>query len=321
MEYYKPCMKGHYLSTTTSYHRHELDSLLPEVTVSLMLEDPAGPCRSILEKKGSFGDLLYDLLEQSIPMHRISRIIEVGGGYGYLMRDLLKRNGRLKATMLDLSPYLLEMQRQALDGFDARFICCDFLEEGGTADSVLPHMDLAILNEVVGDLPTACCIPASALSCSHPDDALISEVRRIFCSYHLTPPLGERFNFNLGAVQAVEKLCSASVPYIYISEHSCQARVPAALSGLLQISSPGEPERIRLRGHDEYTVRFSDLECVASSMGYDAMRGSYLDFIRPVIEGEVAFILRLGPSKVDRYEIISQFVEDLAKYEFLVLSG
>jgi hypothetical protein len=278
-------MKGHYLSTTAGYHRHELDSLLPEVTVSLMLEDPAGPCRSILEKDGSFWDLLYDLLEQSIPMCRISRIIEVGGGYGYLMRDLLKRNGRLKATMLDLSPYLLEVQRQALNGFDARFICCDFLEEGGPADSVLPHMDLAILNEVAGDLPTACCIPRSALSCSHPDDALISEVQRIFCSYHPPPPPGESFNFNLGAVQAVEKLCSARVPYIYISEHSCQAKVPAAYPAYCRSPHQASLSASAFAAMTSIPSASRIWNVVASSLGYDTMRGSYLDFIRPVIEG------------------------------------
>jgi len=88
----------------------------------------------------------------------------------------------------------------------------------------------------------------------------------------------------------------------------------------MEIATTGSPERIRLHGHDEYTIRFSDLEKVASSFGYTIKRGQYLDFIEPVIEGEVAFVLRLGSSRIARYEIISQFIEDLVKYEFLILS-
>jgi hypothetical protein len=155
---------------------------------------------------------------------------------------------------------------------------------------------------------------------SDPEDALLQEVRRIYKSYSIAPPESERFTVNIGAIQAVEKLCAARIPYIYISEHSCEARVPRELSGLLDITTTGEPERIRLHGHDEYTIRFSDLEKVASSFGYTFKRGQYLDFIKPVIEGEVAFVLCLGSSRIARYEIIQQFIEDLVKYEYLILS-
>jgi hypothetical protein len=114
----------------------------------------------------------------------------------------------------------------------------------------------------------------------------------------------EQLTVNLGAIQALERLCAARIPYIYISEHSCEACVPKQFMGLLEIATPGEPERIRLRGHDEYTIRFSDLERVAAIFGYTSKRGQYFDFIEPMIEGEVEFILRLGASKIDRHEII-----------------
>jgi hypothetical protein len=88
----------------------------------------------------------------------------------------------------------------------------------------------------------------------------------------------------------------------------------------MQIAPTGNPERIRLHGHDEYSIRFSDLERVASTLGYTVKRGHYLDFIEPVIHGEVSFVLHLGSSRIARYEIIGQFIEDLVKYEYLVLS-
>jgi hypothetical protein len=283
-----------------------------------MLEEPRSPCRSVLRKGDSFGNLLYDFLSTVTPMDRVRRIIEIGGGYGHLMRDFLRRNSKLDATMIDLSPFLLAQQREVLREFDVEFIAGDFLE---MSNSVLSNIDLAILNEVVGDFPTACEIPQSALfDCSNSEDALLSEVRRIYKSYGIASPVAERFTVNLGAIQALEKLCTARIPYLYVSEHSCEASIPEKLAGLLEQTVTGDPERIRLRGHDEYTIRFSDLERVASSFGYTALRGRYFDFIRPVIEGEVAFILCLGPSKIDRYEIIQQFIEDLVKYEYLILS-
>jgi hypothetical protein len=308
----------HYLNTTKDYHEHKLDSLAWEITLSVMLEDPRSLCRTVLRKGDTFGNLLFDYLSTVVPMGRIRRLIEVGGGYGYLMRDFLSRNKELSATLIDISPFLLAQQREALRGFPVQFLQEDFFE---MHESVLSNIDLAILNEVVGDFPTACEVPRDMLlEPSDTEDPLLREVRRIHKRYELTPPFMERFKVNLGAIHALEKLCSAQIPYIYISEHSCEARVPKQLVGLLELTATGDPERIRLHGHDEYSIRFSDLERVASSYGYSALRGQYIDFIEPEIKEDVEFILRLGSSKIDRHEIIRQFMEDLIKYEYLVLS-
>ncbi len=317
-------MKLPFLSTTDGYHEHELDSLCCELTVSMMLEDPRSPCRSILRKSASFGDLLYDFLAGIIPMESLRSFMEIGGGYGYVARDFLKKNSNLKAAMVDISPFLLEQQRQTLRGFDAKFVQADFLE---LEKSLLAEIDLAVINEVMGDLPTACDLPRSALCDSQelhddqePEDELLREARSICHRYGIDPPALERFALNLGAIRALEKLCAARVPYVYVSEHSCEARVPEQLKGALELQPAGNPERIRLRGHDEYTIRFSDLEKVATLFGYTTRRGQYIDFIEPVIEGEVSFVLALGPSRIDRYEIIMQFIEDLAKYEYSIMS-
>ena len=283
-----------------------------------MLEDPRSLCRSILKKSATFGNLLYDFLEGLIPMETIHSLMEIGGGYGYIARDFLRRNKNLRAAMVDISPFLLEQQRQTLKGLDAEFIQADFLE---LKDASLSRIDLAVLNEVMGDLPTASEIPCIALyEDPDPEDELLWEVRSTCHRYGIVPPASERFALNLGAIKAIEKLCAARVPYIYASEHSCEARVPDVLKGMLELQPAGDPERIRLRGHDEYTIRFSGLEKVASSFGYRTRRGQYIDFIEPVIEGEVSFVLDLGPSRIDRYEIIGQFIDDLTRYEYLVLS-
>lgn len=313
-------MKGHFLSTTDDYHKRMLDSLCWEVTLSIMLENPKSPCRDVLLKDGSFGNLLYDFLDTVIPMHKVRRIAEIGGGYGYLMRDFLRRNGMLQAAMIDLSPFLLSWQRQTLAGYAVKFLQADFLKLN-MKDCILSLIDLAILNEVIGDFPTACDISRDAFQeGSLLSDPILGEIMRLYGSYRISPPSSDLFAVNLGAIQAIEKLCCARVPYIYVSEHSCEATVPEGWQGLMQIAATGNPERIRLHGHDEYSIRFSDLEKVASALGYTVKRGRYLDFIEPVIHGEVSFVLHLGSSRIARYEIIGQFIEDLVKYEYLVLS-
>ena len=311
-------LEKHFLNTTNDYHKHELDSLAWEITLSVMLEDPRSLCRSVLRKPDSFGNLLYNFLVTVIPMDHIQRLIEIGGGYGSLMRDFLRRNNALRATMNDLSPFLLARQQETLREFPVQFIQGDFflLDE-----SVLSNIDLAILNEVIGDFPTVCEIQRTMLfECPDSGDQTLHEVWRIYNSYGIALPAMERFTVNLGAIQALERLCTAQIPYIYVSEHSCEASVPKQLMGLLELMPTGDPERIRLHGHDEYTIRFSDLERVAAFFGYTCRRGQYLDFIEPVIEDDIEFILRLGSSKIDRHEIIRQFIEDLIKYEYLVLS-
>jgi hypothetical protein len=166
---------------------------------------------------------------------------------------------------------------ETLREFDVKFIEGDFLEMD---DWILSGVDLAILNEVVGDFPTACEVPSSMLiECSDTENVLFQEIRRIYNCYGLVPPVRERFAVNLGAIKAIERLCTAGVPYIYMSEHSCEARTPEALKGLMELEPTGEPECIRLHGHDEYTIRFSDLERVASYFGYTSKRGQYIDFM------------------------------------------
>ena len=71
-------------------------------------------------------------------------------------------------------------------------------------------------------------------------------------------------------------------------------------------------------GHDEYTIRFSDLVRVAEQFGYRVVRGQYKDFITYEYTDAINFILTSGSQK-DEHEIIRQFIEDLYKYEYLVL--
>ncbi len=305
-----------FVNSTERYHREEMDSLGWELTVCEMLARPDSPCRRILREPRSFGSALNAFLSKFIAWEGVSTVLEVGGGYGSLMRDLLAERPGLHATMLDISPFLLARQREALKGTGTRFLEGDFF---GSGKEFLGGFDLAIFNENLGDFPTVCGITPGALQGKSTGDDTLNAVRGLFARYALERPAAGSFAFNLGALRAVEMLCETGVPRIYMSEHSCQARTPSEYGGLIDVPFAESPERIGLRGHDEYTIRFSHLEAVARAHGYRAHRGPYADFLEFDLTPELNFILAARSCARDEHEAIRQFVEDLFKYEYLVL--
>jgi hypothetical protein len=303
------------INNTASYHREGMKTLGWELTVCNSLADSSSPCRTIIRKNAPLGELLYDHLSCLIPVHEISSLLEVGGGYGFLMRDLLNLRQFTRAAMIDLSPVLLGRQKETLHGYDVEFIQNDFFKVDA---SFLKKFDLIIMNEVAGDFPTLCGIDPSWMDLpeSSLDPPLVCAKR--FFELHDSPVPGGPFNLNIGAIEAVAKLCAAGVRFIYLSEHSCEASVPEPLTALINVPYAGNPERIPLMGHDEYTIRFSHLVKAAAQYGYRAIRGQYADFIEFDMTGKLNFILT-SHSQKDEHEMIRQFIEDCFKYEYLML--
>jgi len=305
------------LNSTKVYHKSQLNTLGWELTVCNALYPEGTPLRKLLVRDQSFGSLLYDYLGKFIPIERIARVLEVGGGYGYLMKDFLDRNRSLTACMLDISPVLLEKQKETLKEFPVDFREEDFLE---THVSDLSEFDLAIMNENLGDFPSLINLSAEIFNGKVDDnDPVLKWIKELFEKYDLERPQGEAFNVNIGAVEALEKLCTVGIPNIYIGEHSCEASVPEGLRSIIRVESTGNPERIGLAGHDEYTIKFSHLEKVAISHGYRSIRGPFADFIPIEMSDEARFALTYGGHYSDEAEMICQFVEDLYKYEYLIL--
>lgn len=292
-----------------------MDTLGWELTVCNAMEGDSSPCRSVIHKKASFGELLFDQLSGILPLNEASRFIEIGGGYGFIMRDFLARHPAARATMLDLSPVLLDRQKTTLAGAPVDFLHDNFFN---IPEHFFAGFDLVLMNEIIGDFPTIYDIdPGSITSVDSSPDPVLSNIKRIFSTYGF--PVPERqFNLNIGAIEAVERLCFAGVRHIYLSEHSCEASVSDELKDILHIPGPGNPERISLLGHDEYTIKFSYLEKVARAFGYRTVRGQYKDFITFDRTGRINFILTSNSQK-DEHEMIRQFIEDLYKYEYLVL--
>ena len=96
---------------------NQLNTLGWELTVCNALYPEGTPLRKLLTRNEPFGHLLYDYLSKLVPMGNVARVLEIGGGYGYLMKDFLERNRSLTACMLDISPVLLGKQKETLKEF------------------------------------------------------------------------------------------------------------------------------------------------------------------------------------------------------------
>ena len=305
------------INDTRRYHIERLDTLGWELTVCNALDPEGSPCRRILRRNDSYGHLLYDFLERLIPVTSLRKVIEIGGGYGFLMRDFLNRNRSLQATMLDISPFLLERQRRALGQHDVTYRLADAME---LDPQDLWSFDLAVLNENLGDFPTLVGVRCDSLKSSGRNSKdLLQRTRRIFGRYLLELPRTEPFNVNIGAMEVVEKLCLAGIPCIFLAEHSCEATVPEPRKRWIRVRATGNPERIRLRGHDEYTIRFSDLERIARALQYKTRRGPLADYIAFDFTDQLRYISKASAPMTDEHEVIRHFIEDLYQYEYLVL--
>jgi len=307
------------LNLTADYHRGKLNTLGWEMTVSNALYPQDSPCRSVLKDPSSYGRHLYDYLAGFFPLSEISRILEVGGGYGYLMREFLECNPHLRPLMVDISPALLEKQKEALKDFDVMFREADFLE---LDDAQLEGIELAMLNEILGDFPTAVDVPAEILDPSLSPDTLegpLQRIRRLYDFYSLGRPRTSTFSFNLGAVESVEKLCRAGVPAIFLGEHSCEASVPEHFARYIFIETSDSPQRIALKGHDEYTIKMSHLQQVAEAFHYRVLRGPFADFLEIRYSDALLALLESRKIAEESHEIIFHFLEDLFLYEYLIL--
>jgi hypothetical protein len=179
----------------------------------------------------------------------------------------------------------------------------------------LTNFDMVIMNENLGDLPTLAFHPDSK-----DDSATILSYEKaihFIDKYKLSVKAGE--NINIGAWEILENLCLAKVKYIYFSEHSCEAVAPDFLKSYLNFTSANCPEKISLRGHDEYTIKFSFLQRISETFNYKIVRGPLADFLKLDFNDKVRTTLKLPAAHTDEHEIIRQFVYDLYKYEYLIL--
>ena len=301
-----------HINDTRTYHKEHITTLGWELTVCNMLYPEESPCREVVKNNASYGTLLYEFLSGFIDMKQVKSIMEVGGGYGFLMKDFLALCTQVQVTMVDISPAMLEEQRKNVEGA-VTFIQSDFLE---LDNILLKNTDCIICNEIIGDFVTVCNITDEILESSSPE---IKECKRLIDEYNLDIQ-SKPFNFNLGALLAIEKICKAGTKYIYVSEHSCESESKGDFRECVPVRPTFNPHEIRLFGHSEYTIRFSHIEAVARKWGYTVHRGVYNDIFDCRMTPKLQFILNSTASAKDEYEILRQFIDDMFTYEYIICS-
>jgi hypothetical protein len=303
------------LNTTENYHARELDTLGWELTICNALHPENSPCRSVLKNKASLGINLFHFLEKYISFEEVNNFLEIGGGLGYLSLDFLEINPTLHSTSLDISPYLLNRQKETLQKYNVEFIQDDALKKDATFFS---RFDMIIMNENLGDFPAL--IPQDNTAHDKTAEFLFYENKAAHFTQKSNIHFAPNETINIGALILLENICTAGVKYIYLSEHSCEASAPDDLREILRITPAVMPEMITLKGHDEFTIKFSYLHKIAEIFNYKVRRGPIADFLPLDFSDKLSAILRMKTPATDEQEIIQQFVYDLYKYEYLLLT-
>ncbi len=302
------------------YRDGEAPSLFWELTVCQSLASLDSPYQAALDRPARYGELLAGFLTRETGLDPGWRVLEVGGGYGTLMAAFLDRVPLGEVTLVDIAPFFTERQRSALAGrAGCRFVSEDvfaFLarEEAG--------VDLVVSNENLGDLPTVIDIRREDLEralarggAGGPLGAVAEKVRRYGLDLGDAP---EEFAFNLGAIRYVE-LLAARARVVFLSEHGADTVLPPAYAFLPLETGDGYPRRIRLKGHDEYSIRFGHLERVASALGYSVRRFHMAELLGLRRDEGIRAMARVSSTASEVAEAVHEFCTHVAEYQCMVL--
>ena len=325
------------LNLTHDYYTGEFPSLLWEMTICQSLGDGCGTFAKALEKPAAYGALVAELLLETTALSpECQKVIEIGGGYGTLMAALLTILQPQQIDMVDISPTLLQKQRQRLRQRPILFHCRDLF-------NWLPQLksqtvDLLILNEIIGDFPTITGLTKAALAeaLEKPPPAvdlnlnpatlneaeLQQEAGRLIKAYDLNlDELPETFNLNYGALIFIERLAQTGVKQTFITEHGCDTILPYPFSLFPAIQPPTErnPRRIKLKDHDEYNIRFDHLEQVARKLNFKVKRFHLMDLLKVRFDDEINYLLNSQKPVSEEQEIFLEFYEHVAEYQGIIL--
>ncbi len=179
--------------------------------------------------------------------NRPARILEVGGGLGFVgraVREQLAKQpecaGGVIAANLDLAPALAKAQQaQGLAVTRGDALLLPMRPES---------LDLIIANEMAGDLGTGPESPEAAATAQGPEGASGTEPA--------AAQTGPRM-VNHGALQLIREAAAALAP-----------------GGVLYLSEFGDPKADPVRSdhldHDEWSLRFADLQAEATRLGLGA---------------------------------------------------
>ncbi|NIO22507.1 MAG: methyltransferase domain-containing protein [Candidatus Aenigmarchaeota archaeon] len=247
-----------FVNDTSEYYEEVKDpeeGMDDEITVSHMLR-----LRNSFTRYGlPFGSILArNLMERGL-LKEGARVLEVGPGLGDLAEQFFEEASPKEYVFIDISPKIIGYLRKRFSGKAYGFILGNFLET-----DLKRKFDLIICNEVLSDLPTIVNFsPRSAEIKGVYRDAL-----RMVKKYGLKGR--EVFNFNYGAMRFLEvssKILEKN-GVVFISEQDSECR-----------GGSGWPERIRVSGHNEYTIKMSWLRQVAKKLMFSVESGTLTEFL------------------------------------------
>jgi hypothetical protein len=297
-------------NSTRAYYRRGPVDLLTEFTVCESLASRESPYMTVLENPAAYGERIGEKLIECGVMREGCRLCEAGGGYGNLMKGLLDSFGSLvrHVIMIDLSLHLLHMQRRRMGDRASQMLYVN-----GDIVDLLPSVsgvDMIILNEMIGDLDTLTAVDARSLP---------SPVSSLVNRYGFEIPAEGSFNFNMGAILLVEEICRRHLT-AFIVEHASDYLIPAEMPYLARgLDENHFPREIRLKGHSEYTIRFSHLIDVATCWGREVKTGSLLDLVGIRKNSAMRFVFLTGACATEEQQIIYEFLDHAREYRWLII--
>lgn len=301
------------------YALEESPSLAWEMTICQSLSDRGSPYLQALETPRLYGDILASFLRTRWATEP-SSVVEVGGGQGTLMASLLDALPFENVTMVDVSPFFLRRQRQALSGRKG----VSFRLEHAFAflDRLSEPVDLLISNENLGDLRTITGVERlqveQALAGS-PADPLAAAVAEKIRAYGLDfSGAPEAFHFSIGAVEYLERL-APKARAVFLTEHGADTVVPPPYDEFVGSEADGFPRQIRLRGHDEYSIRFGDLAAVGRALGYRVERLHMMEFLGLRHDPAARSMVRVHNTRAETAELVRELFLHAAEYQVLYL--
>ncbi|MEE9323868.1 MAG: class I SAM-dependent methyltransferase [Candidatus Aenigmarchaeota archaeon] len=236
-----------FVNRTENYYKNIRDvreGIDNELTISHILKS----ANSFTSSRLPFGKILAGNLK--IPKN--PRILEVGPGLGDLAESICSGLKSFHYSFIDISIDFINHLKSRFRGSEYSFTHGDFLKM-----KIREKFDLIICNEVLADFPTIVNMAFEKPQVGEEDKETYYDAVSLAKFYRLG--LSEIKNFNYGAVKFLEKAKGLLKEggKIFICEHSSKT-----------------PQRIRVYGHNEYTINFDVLEKVAKRLGFRTKKGS-----------------------------------------------
>lgn len=310
------------LNETKDFYQGSAPSLFWEMTVCQTLSDPLAAAMTALVEPMPYGAMLARFLAAKTGAQGTGKVLEIGGGYGTLMKAFAAKANPREIVMADISPKFLEIQKKSLEGLENVTFVLSGAHE--FLSSARDCFDLVIANENMGDMDTLTGLARDALlktvSKGPPfgsDET--GRAARLLHLYGLPLPGEGEVTINAGALELVEGL-KGKARAVFLSEHSANAKARPPYEFLVPLAD-GKPRAIKLAGHTEYTIDFDHVERTARLSGFNVERLSMPEFLGVRTDEGVRFMAAAQCTGLGNAEEIHEFLNHVKEYECLFLTA